>query len=179
MRRWYRSLGLASVLGLCLLVHPVPGMAQEWTPDELRQIAFTAQRSFEHILQLWKEQRFVELYEFGTFASQVDISPEAFARYMSYATRTLECCWLLLQNVESRIVAPDTVYVKGRIGFKNKEYLVVRGRNRFIARGFAEQETLTFAVRWEEARWRIDLFRILALSGIALDIPGAFLYRPY
>jgi hypothetical protein len=74
-------------LVLCLFVHPVPGRAQELTLDELRQIAFTAQRGFEHILQLWKEQRFVDLYEFGTFASQVDISPEAFTRYMSYATR--------------------------------------------------------------------------------------------
>jgi hypothetical protein len=179
MRRWYPGLGLVSVLVVCLFVHPVPGAAQELTPDDLRQIAFTAQRGFEHILQLWKDQRFAELYEFGTFASQVDISPEAFARYMSYATRTLQCCWLLLQNVQSRVVTPDTVYVKGRVGFKNKEFLVLRGQHRFIARGFAEQETLTFAMRWEEARWRIDLFRILALSGVSLEVPGSPLYRPY
>jgi len=95
----------------------------------------------------------------------------------SYATRTLQCCWLLLQNVESRIVAPDTAYVKARVGFKNKEFLVMRGQHRFIARGFAEQEILTFAVRWEESRWRIDLFRILALSGVSLEFPG--FYRPY
>jgi hypothetical protein len=179
MRKWCPSLGLVSVLVVCLFVHPVPGAAQELTPDDLRQIAFTAQRGFEHILQLWKDQRFAELYEFGTFASQVDISPEAFARYMSYATRTLQCCWLLLQNVQSRVVTPDTVYVKGRVGFKNKEFLVLRGQHRFIARGFAEQETLTFAMRWEEARWRIDLFRILALSGVSLEVPGSSLYRPY
>ena len=179
MRRWYRCLVLASVLVVCLCVCPGPGMAQELTPDDLRRIAFTAQRSFEHILQLWKDQRFAELYEFGTFASQVDISPEAFERYMSYATRTLQCCWLLLQNVESRIVAPDTVYVKARIGFKNKEFLVLRGQHRFLARGFAEQETLTFAVRWEEARWRIDLFRVLDLSGVSLEVPGSSFYRPY
>jgi hypothetical protein len=167
------------VFVVCLLVRPVPGLAQELTPNDLRQIAFAAQRGFEHVLHLWKDQRFAELYEFGTFASQVDISPEAFARYMSYATRTLECCWLLFQHVESRVVAPDTVYVKGRVGFKNKEFLVFRGQHRFLARGFAEQETLTFAVRWEEARWRIDLFRVLALSGVPLELPGAFFYRPY
>ena len=53
----------------------MPGQAQELTPNDLKQIAFAAQRGFEHILQLWKDQRFAELYEFGTFASQVDISP--------------------------------------------------------------------------------------------------------
>ena len=179
MHRWCASLGLAGVLVVCLFVHPVPGTVQELTPNDLRQIAFAAQRGFEHILQLWKDQRFAELYEFGTFASQVDISPEAFARYMSYATRTLQCCWLLFQHVENRVVAPDTVYVKGRVGFKNKEFLVLRGQHRFLARGFAEQETLTFAVRWEEARWRIDLFRVLALSGVALEMPGSFFYRLY
>jgi hypothetical protein len=34
----------------------------------------------------------------------------------------------------------------------------MRGQHHLIARGFAEQENLTFAVRWEESRWRIDLF---------------------
>ncbi len=172
-----RRLWLVGVLVLSLFVSPVPGRTQELTTDDLKHLAFAAQRSFEHILQLWKDQRFAELYEFGTFASQVDVSPEAFERYMSYATRTLQCCWLLLQNVESRLVAPDTVYVKARVGFKNKEFLVLRGQHRFIARGFAEQETLTFVVRWEESRWRIDLFRILALSGVSLEFPG--FYRPY
>ena len=179
MCRWCTGLGLVGVLLVCLLVCPVPGRAQELTPNDLRQIAFAAQRGFEHILRLWKDQRFAELYEFGTFASQVDISPEAFARYMSYATRTLECCWLLFQHVESRVVAPDTVYVKGRVGFKDKTFLVLRGQHRYIARDFAAQETLTFAVRWEEARWRIDLFRVLELSGVALEVPGSFFYRPY
>ena len=175
----HRHLLLVSVLLLSFFGSPVSGRTQELTTDDLRHIAFTAQRGFEHILQLWKDKRFAELYEFGTFASQVDLSPEAFERYMSYASRTLECCWLLLQHVESRVIAPDTVYVRARVGFKNKEFLVMRGQHRFIARGFAEQETLTFPVRWEAARWRIDLFRILALSGVSLDFPGSSFYRPY
>jgi len=175
----WRIFGPVAMLVCGLLVVPVPGTAHELTTDELKRIAFSAQRGFEHIVQLWKDQRFAELYEFGTFASQVDLSPEAFARYMAYATRTLQCCWLTLQNVESRLVALDTVYVKARMGFKNKEFLVLRGHHRFLARGFAEQETLTFAVRWEEPRWRIDLFRILALSGVSLEFPGAYFYRPY
>ena len=177
MGRQYHRLGLVGVLVFSLCVSPVPGTAQELTPDDLKNMAFAAQRGFEHILQLWKDQRFAALYEFGTFASKVDLSPEAFERYMSYATRTLQCCWLLLQHVESRVVAPDTVYVKARVGLKNKEFLMVRGQHRFIARGFAEQETLTFTMRWEEARWRLDLFHILALSGVSLEFPG--FYRPY
>ena len=82
MRRWCPGLGLVGVLVICLFVRPGLGLAQELTPNDLKRIAFAAQRGFEHILQLWKDQRFAELYEFGTFASQVDISPEAFARFM-------------------------------------------------------------------------------------------------
>ena len=85
MHRGCPGLGLVGVLAVGLCLCPVPGPAQELTPNDLKQIAFAAQRGFEHILQLWKDQRFAELYEFGTFASQVDISPEAFIRYMSYA----------------------------------------------------------------------------------------------
>lgn len=173
------SRGLVGLLLVALWVSPGPGTAQELTADDSRRIAFAAQRSFEHILQLWKDQRFAALYEFGTFASQADLSPEAFERYMSYATRTLQCCWLTLQKVQSRIVAPDTVYVQARLGFKNTGFLVLRGHHRLLARGFADQETLTFALRWEEPRWRIDLFRILALSGVSLELPGAYFYRPY
>ena len=169
MGRWCPRLGLVGVLVVGLWVCPVAGRAQELTPNDLRRLAFAAQRGFEHILHLWKDQRFAELYEFGTFASQVDISPEAFVRYMSYATRTLQCCWLRLQHVESRVVAPDTVYVQARVGFKNTGFLVLPGQNRGVARGFAAQETLTFAMRWEDARWRIDLFRVLDLSGVSLD----------
>ena len=78
-----RRLWLVGVLVCSLCVSPMPGTAQALTADDLKHMAFTAQRGFEHILQLWKDQRFAELYEFGTFASQVDLSPEAFERYMS------------------------------------------------------------------------------------------------
>ena len=176
--RWHAPWRVG-VLVLSLLVGPVPGQAQELTANDVKRMAFAAQRSFEHILQLWKDQRFAALYEFGTLASQVDLSPEAFERYMLYATRTLECCWLRLQHVESRLVAPDTVYVKARVGFKSGEFLVLPGQRHFMARGFAGEETLTFAMRWEAPRWRIDLFRVLALSGVPLEVPGAYFYRPY
>jgi hypothetical protein len=35
-----------------------------------------------------------------------------------------------------------------------------------------KEETLTFLLQLEDDAWRIDLFRILALSGIPLEIPG-------
>jgi hypothetical protein len=152
------------------------------TQDEINRIAFVAQRSFEHIVQLWKDEAFAELYDHGTFASQVDISPEGFTRYMGYATRSLQCCWRTIQAIESIVEAPDKVYVKARLGFKNKEFLVLRGQHRFLARGFAEEETLTFLLQHEREQWRVDLFRILALSGVPVEIPGyppLFFRRPY
>jgi hypothetical protein len=57
MRRWCHVLGCVGVLVLCLFARPVPGQTQELTPNDLKQIAFAAQRGFEHILQLWKDQR--------------------------------------------------------------------------------------------------------------------------
>lgn len=165
--RWLSLVALVLLLG-----YKSHARAQELTQEDVQRIAFEAQRAFEHIVQLWKDQRAAELYTFGTFTSQADISPEAFVRYMSYATRTLQCCWATLQNVSTRFVSPEQVYVRGRLGFKNREHLIVRGHERFLARGFEEEETLTFLVQYEDQYWRIDLFRILALSGIPLEIPG-------
>jgi hypothetical protein len=159
-------------LVLVLLLGSGQSQAQELTLEEIRHIAFTARRSFEHIVQLWKDKRFAELYAFGTFASQVDLSPEAFEHYMAQALRTLQCCWSTIQDVQSRVASPYSVYIKARLGFNNREFLVVRGQHRFLARGFLKEETLTFLVLWEDDRWRVDLFRILALSGVPLDIPG-------
>ncbi len=177
--RWLLLVGMVVLGG-----YGYSAQAQELTQEDVHRITFEAQRTFEHIVQLWKDQRAAELYGFGTFLSQSDISPEAFERYMSYATRTLQCCWETLRNVSTRFVNPDQVYVRGLLGFKNKEYLVVRGNERFVARGFAERETLTFLLQFEDQHWRIDLFRILALSGASLDIPGTPLQwqrlgRPY
>ena len=58
---------------------------------------------------------------------------------------------------------------------------MVRGQQRFVARGFLEEETLTFLVQFEDQRWRIDLFRVLALSGVPLEFPGHTFpfFRPY
>lgn len=181
MRRQYPRISPRSVIFLALLLSMGLSHAQDFSDVERQRIAFTAQRGFEQIVQLWKDKRFEDLYTFGTFASQAELSPEAFEQYMRHATRTLQCCWATLQDVTSRFETVDRIYIKGRFGFRNKEFLVVRDRERFVARAFLEEETLTFLVQREEERWRVDLFRILALSGTPLEIPGApfFLHRHY
>jgi hypothetical protein len=164
----------------CYVLTPL-NQAQALSQAEIHVIALNAERSFTHIVELWKDQRFDDLYEVGTFASQSDISPEGFSRYMSYATRDLQCCWRMLQDVQTTVDIPERAYIRARLGFKNKEYLVWRGQDRYVARGFAEEETLTFVLQYERQQWRIDLFRILELSGIALEIPAYPVpyWRPY
>jgi hypothetical protein len=183
MDKQYRGAWLIGVLLLLgVLFRVSQSDADELTQEEVIRIAFEARRSFEHIIQLWKDNEFAQLYEFGTFASQVDISPEGFERYMGYASRSLQCCWQTVQNIESIVDTSNRVYVKARVGFKNKEFLILRGQNRFVARGFAEEETLTFLLQHEKQQWRIDLFRILALSGVPVEIPGyppLLFRRPY
>jgi hypothetical protein len=151
--------------------------AQELTPHDVNRILLEAERSFAQIVQLWKEGRFAELYTYGTFASQADLSPEAFEYYMGHATRTLQCCWQTIQDIQSRFESPERVYIKARLGFRHREFLVVRGQHRFIARGFLAEETLTFLLQHEDQAWRLDLFRILALSGVPLDLPGAAFFH--
>jgi len=183
MDKQHRGIWRMGILLVLIILFSVPqSNADDLTQEEVIRIAFDARRSFEHIMQLWKDNDFVQLYEFGTFASQVDISPEGFERYMGYATRSLKCCWQTVQNIESIVDAADRVYVKARVGFKNKEFLILRGQNRYVARGFAEEETLTFLLQHERQQWRIDLFRILALSGVPVEIPGyppLLFRRPY
>jgi hypothetical protein len=158
------------------LTIPSSGYTQELAQHDVNRIVLEAERAFAHMVGLWKDRRFAELYSYGTFASQVDLSPEAFAHHMSRATRTLQCCWQTMQDVSSRFDSPERVYIKARLGFNNKEFLVVRGQHRFIARGFLAEETLTFLLQHEEDAWRIDLFHILALSGVPLEFPGPFLF---
>ena len=172
MQRQHPRTGLRRVIFLLLVLSGDCSYAQVLSDAEQQRIAFAAQRGFEQVVQLWKEQRFEALYTFGTFASQAELSPEAFEYYMRHATRTLQCCWATLQDVTSRFETVDRVYIRGRFGFRNKEFLVVRGRERFVARAFLEEETLTCLVQREDEKWRVDLFRILALSGTPLDIPG-------
>lgn len=181
MWRRYRGQLLTGALWVGLLAGVLQSSAQELTRDDIYHITFEAERGLAHIVQLWKDVRFAELYEHGTFASQVDLSPEAFVHHMGRATRTLQCCWETIQELQGRFDSPMRVYVKARLGFKNKEFLVVRGQQRFVARGFLKEETLTFLLQFEDQRWRIDLFRVLALSGVPLELPGhTFPFvRPY
>ena len=174
--RLYRRL-YTSVFVLSLLTMWSNGIAQELTSHDIHRIRLEAERGFAQIIQLWKDGRFAELYTYGTFASQVDLSPEAFVYHMGHATRTLQCCWQTIQGVESRFDSPERVYVKARLGFKRREFLVVRGQHRFIARGFLAEETLTFLLQQEEQAWRLDLFRILALSGVPLELPSHSLFH--
>ncbi len=176
LRRWRRIL-LVCTITLSMLGSLRPGAAQHVTGGASHRIAFDAQRAFARIVKLWKDKQFEELYAAGTFASQVDISPEGFERYMGYATRSLQCCWRTMQDVKTTVDSSQHVYVQARLGFKNQEYLIIRGRHRYIARGFAEEETLTFMLRYERQQWRIDLFRILALSGVPLDLPRYPVYH--
>jgi hypothetical protein len=182
MGRKYPGPWLTGALCLgVLLVGVLHVKAQELTRDDINRTIFEAERGFAHVVQLWKDMRFAELYEHGTFASQVDLSPEGFVRYMGYATRMLQCCWETIQDLQGRFDSLNRVYVKARLGFKNKEFLVMRGQQRFVARGFVEEETLTFLMQFEDQRWRIDLFRVLALSGVPLELPGhsSPFFRPY
>ncbi len=143
---------------------------------ERQRLALAAERSFVQMVRLWKDQRFEELYELGTLASQVDLSPEAFARQMQHASRTLQCCWAMVRDLSSRLQTPERVYVRARLGFKNKAFLIVQGEHRVVARGFDETETLTFVLQREEQGWRIDLFKVLALSGVSLELPGVLTF---
>ena len=178
MTKKYRTVLLINLLLVVCFSLLQPDPARGLTRSDINAIALNAERRFTHIVRLWKDQRFEDLYDLGTFASQVDISVEGFIRYMGYATRSLQCCWRMIQDVKTTVDSPERVYIQARLGFKNKEFLVLRGQHRYIARGFDEEETLTFVLHHERQQWRIDLFQILGLSGIDMEIP-AYPVRPW
>jgi hypothetical protein len=107
-----------------------------------------ATKGFEHILDLWREGKFGELYD-RTLISGKD-TRESFARRMSAARLKPSCCWEKMQDVSVMIKSSNSVVIRAKIGLD--------------ATGEMEYKTKAFKLINEFGEWRISRSDILSLA---------------
>jgi hypothetical protein len=137
-------------LGLLLII-VVPCLSADLTPGEKRRIGSAAEDALKDMISLWKEDRYEDLYDYGTGASRISISREGFVRQMKVKSWKLSTSWETIRDVEADVISVKLVYVRAKIGFKG---IIGSGDTRFV--------TETFEMNLEGDKWRTNLFRILS-----------------
>lgn len=112
--------------------------------DEVKRLA---ERDFDSIINLWKDEKYEELYDYGTLSSHIRISKENFIKEMKGKAFKLMCCGDAAREIEVIYKSPTSVYVKAKIGYKS------------ATKELFHHET--FGLIFEEGKWRTDMIQIL------------------
>jgi hypothetical protein len=108
-----------------------------------------AQQGFEEILDLWRAERYEELY------ARLEHTPDKgwpyFAERIVYASRLPACCWEKLQDVQVTVTDPNTVTINAKVGFEAEGFGV-----RFVVRDFT--------LRRRNGVWQLPMQLILELA---------------
>ena len=123
--------------------------ARQPTPAELEEIRKETKIVFQNFLQLWQEERYFELYEYGKRHSKNQLTTEEFA------TRMVELDWvpvglLLENNLEVKYRYRTLLYVDVAILFRHKSFMDLQ---------FSKQQS--FLLLKEEGKWRFDLLQMI------------------
>jgi hypothetical protein len=140
-----RLIFLSTILLAMLFTIPLSAQ-QELVDPEIVKAEVT--KSFERILDLWREGHYGELYD-STLVSGKD-TKESFSRKMSAVRLKPSCCWEKMQDVKVMVKSPTTVVVRAKIGLD--------------APGEMEYKTKSFKLIKEFGEWRISRSDILALA---------------
>jgi hypothetical protein len=122
----------------------------ELTPGEKRRIESGAIDSFETIISHWRREKYDEIYEYGDRMSQEMMSKEKFMSEMRIKRCVLASSWETLRDIEAKMISPNRVHVKARMGFRGPRGL---GETRFF--------TQVFEMTLDKGEWRIELRRLL------------------
>ena len=119
------------------------------TPAELEAIRKETKIVFQTFLQLWQEERYFELYEYGKRHSRNQLTIEEFA------TRMVELDWvpagLLSENIpEVNYRYRTLLYVDAAILFRHKSFMDLQ---------LSKQQS--FLLLKEEGKWRFDLLQMI------------------
>ena len=119
------------------------------SPAELDAISKETKIVFQDFLQLWQEERYFELYEYGKRHSRKQLTIEEFA------TRMVELDWvpvgLLPDNIpEINYRYRTLVYVDAAILFRHKSYMDLQ---------FSKEQS--FLLLKEKGKWRFDLIQMI------------------
>jgi hypothetical protein len=138
--------------------------------SEQEQIARDAEKAFEKIINLWKEEQYEELYDHGRLESQRLVPKQDFVRLMQDSPVRLQCCWATVQEVKGVTTSPTEVYVKAKLGYELFSTIVtdspaVSHRRLKATSTFKEG---TFLLNQEQGGWKIDLADLLSAAGYIL-----------
>ena len=134
---------LSIILGLS------DAIARQPTPAELQAIHKETKIVFQDFLQLWQEERYFELYEYGKRHSRNQLSIEDFA------TRMVELDWVPVgflpdKNPEVNYRYRTLLYVDVAILFRHKSFMDLQ---------FSKQQS--FLLLKEKGKWRFDLLQMI------------------
>ena len=138
------------ILGLLLgLVWNLPISARQPTPAELESIRIETKIVFETFLQLWQEERYFEMYDYGRNQSRKQLSLEEFA------TRMVELDWVPIGLSSDKATGISfryrtLIYMNADIIFRHKSYFDLQ---------FNKQKS--FLLLKEEGLWRFDLIQMI------------------
>jgi hypothetical protein len=140
---------LIMVLVFFLFV-PLPSYSQKLTHEQKQRIESDAVHTFQSIVSLWKDGKFERLYDYGYLNNQKALSKEDFTRRMKNKFYQLALSWETIRDIDAEVISPRRVYVRAKIGFKDK-----RG-------GDTKFKNESFEMVFEGDEWRISLFEIIA-----------------
>ena len=138
------------ILVYALTYSAVPKIiARQPTPMELEIIHEETRFVFKNFLQLWQEERYFELYEYGGENTIEQISHEEFA------TRMVELDWVPvgLESLNEPTISfryKTLVYVTAKIIFQHKNYFDLK---------FAKKQS--FLLIKEKGKWSFDLIQMI------------------
>ena len=123
--------------------------ARQPTRAELDAIQKETKIVFQNFLQLWQEERYFELYEYGKSYSRYQLTIEEFA------TRMVELDWVPVgllpdKNPEVNYRYRTLLYVDVAILFRHKSFMDLQ---------FSKQQS--FLLINEEGKWRFDLLQMI------------------
>lgn len=147
-RHFHRTLTLL-LLTLAWSAAPGPEARADPNSEEQRVIEEEALRAFKHMITLWREELYFELYESGWQTSKARLSLEEFAR------RMVELSWVPEGELDSKFLKTDfrhrtAVYINARFLFQNKFNPNQR---------FNQDDTLLLLK--ENGQWRVDLVQLI------------------
>ena len=123
--------------------------ARQPTTAELEAIRNETKIVFQNFLQLWQEERYFELYEYGKRHSKNQLSIEEFA------TRMVELDWVPVglltdNNPEVNYRYRTLLYVNAEILFRHKSFMDLQ---------FSKKQS--FLLLKEKGKWRFDLLQMI------------------
>ncbi|MBG56254.1 MAG: hypothetical protein CL935_03895 [Deltaproteobacteria bacterium] len=124
-------------------------IARQPTTAELEAIRKETKIVFQSFLQLWQEERYFELYEYGKRHSKNQLSIEEFA------TRMVELDWVPVgllpeKNPEMNYRYRTLLYVDAEILFRHKSFIDLQ---------FSKKQS--FLLLKEKGKWRFDLLQMI------------------